>query len=132
MNISEKIEMLRKHNGISLTHLNHAIGAYRGKITDVKNGKASFTKSEIAILAEKLGTSADYLLGNTDDPAPVGQPAASVPVYTESEQNVIILFRSMSLAAQTEWVNYGNYLLQNPANRSIASNQTQIVKKNLA
>ena len=72
MNISERIEWLRNKRGISLTHLNKAIGAYRGKITDVKNGKSSFSDIEISILANELYTSTDYLLGNTDDPRPAG------------------------------------------------------------
>lgn len=68
MNISEKIEYLREQKGISLTHLNKAINAYRGKITDVRKGKASFNELEISILARELSTTTDYLLGNTDDP----------------------------------------------------------------
>lgn len=73
MNISEKIDLLRGQRGISLTHLNKAIGAYRGKITDVKSGKTMFTEKELSILAFELSTSVDYLLGNTDDPGPAGQ-----------------------------------------------------------
>lgn len=73
MTISDKIELLRKSQGISLTYLNNAIGAYRGKLTEVRNGKASLSTSEIAILAQALSTSTDYLLGKTDDPTPVGQ-----------------------------------------------------------
>jgi transcriptional regulator with XRE-family HTH domain len=72
MSISEKIDHLRYKRGISLTHLNKAIGAYRGKITDVKNGKSSFSDIEISILARELHTTTDYLLGRTDDPRPAG------------------------------------------------------------
>ena len=61
MSISEKIDHLRYKRGISLTHLNKAIGAYRGKITDVKNGKSSFSDIEISILARELHTTTDYL-----------------------------------------------------------------------
>lgn len=85
MNISEKIDLLRERRGVSLTHLNKAIGAYRGKITDVKSGKTSFTEREISILASELSTSTDYLLGNTDDPTPVGQEKA--PTH-ESEREL--------------------------------------------
>lgn len=72
MSISEKIDHLRYKRGISLTHLNKAIGAYRGKITDVKNGKSSFSDIEISILARELHTTTGYLLGSTDDPRPAG------------------------------------------------------------
>lgn len=73
MNISGRIEFLRERRGISLTHLNNEIGAYRGKLTEVRKGKASLSESEISILAQVLSTSTDYLLGNTDDPTPAGQ-----------------------------------------------------------
>lgn len=73
MTVSDRIELLREKNGISLTHLNSAIGAYRGKLTEVRKGKASLSNAEISILAQALSTSTDYLLGNTDDPTPAGQ-----------------------------------------------------------
>lgn len=73
MTVSDRIELLREKNGISLTYLNGAIGAYRGKLTEVRKGKASLNDTEISILARALSTSTDYLLGNTDDPTPAGQ-----------------------------------------------------------
>ena len=73
MTVSDRIELLREKNGISLTHLNSVIGAYRGKLTEVRKGKASLSNAEISILAQALSTSTDYLLGNTDDPTPAGQ-----------------------------------------------------------
>lgn len=84
MNISEKIDYLRYERGISLTHLNKAIGAYRGKITDVKNGKSSFSNIEISILARELHTTTDYLLGSTDDPRPADDQKENPP--TESQR----------------------------------------------
>lgn len=84
MSISEKIDHLRHKRGISLTHLNKTIGAYRGKITDVKNGKSSFSDIEISILARELHTTTDYLLGRTDDPRPAGDPKENP--LTESQR----------------------------------------------
>lgn len=84
MSISEKIDHLRYKRGISLTHLNKAIGAYRGKITDVKNGKSSFSDIEISILAREIHTTTDYLLGSTDDPRPAGDPKENP--LTESQR----------------------------------------------
>lgn len=84
MSISEKIDHLRYKRRISLTHLNKAIGAYRGKITDVKNGKSSFSDIEISILARELHTTTDYLLGSTDDPRPAGDPKENP--LTESQR----------------------------------------------
>lgn len=97
MNISEKIDFLREKRGISLTHLNKAIGAYRGKITDVKSGKTSFTEQEISVLAHELSTSTAYLLGNTDDPAPPGEKElpAQDGELSKKDKRLIDWFRSL-------------------------------------
>lgn len=73
MTTYERIDALRKERGIMWSHLNEQIGAYRGKLTEFKNGKTTLSKSEIAKIASILKTSTDYLLGNTDDPSPAGQ-----------------------------------------------------------
>jgi len=98
MSISERIEVLREQRGISLTHLNNAIGAYRGKLTEVRKGKTSLSDSEVAILARELSTSTDYLLGNTDDPSPTGQkekPPAQGGELSEKDARLIEWFRSL-------------------------------------
>lgn len=106
MRISDKIELLRKQRGISLTHLNNAIGAYRGKITDVRAGKTSFTNEEIEILAKKLNTSIDYLLGNTDDPAPAQSTEAALNPLTPQEERMLALFREMNEEGQEFVANF--------------------------
>lgn len=80
MTTYERIDALRKEHGIMWSHLNEQIGAYRGKLTEFKNGKTTLSQAEIAKIASILKTSTDYLLGNTDDPAPVGQKEKSVPI----------------------------------------------------
>lgn len=78
MSISERIESLRKKRGVSLTHLNSEIGAYRGKLTEVRKGKASLNEGEISILAKALSTSVEYLKGTTDDPSPTQKEPTTV------------------------------------------------------
>ncbi len=73
MSVYEKIDKARKKKGVTLKYLNELIGGYRGKLTEVKNKKASLTDNEINLIANALDVSADYLLGNTDDPRPVGE-----------------------------------------------------------
>lgn len=97
MTISDRIELLRKKQGVSLVHLNNVIGAYRGKITEVKNNKASFDKKEVILLAQALSTSTDYLLGKTDDPKPPEQKES--PPHggelSEKDARIIAWFRSL-------------------------------------
>lgn len=106
MSISNRIESLRKQRGISLTHLNNAIGAHRGKITDVRAGKSSFSDAEIILLAKELNTSTDYLLGNTDDPQPAGQPPRQDAGLDRREQRIIELFRELNEEGQEVVANF--------------------------
>lgn len=110
---SDRIEILRKRQGISLTHLNTAIGAYRGKITDVRAGKASFSNEEIEILAKELNTSTDYLLGNTDDPTPAGANTTDTPVpfqLTKKAREMLDIFLSLDETTQDGLLDYAKYL----------------------
>lgn len=98
MTISDRIESLRIERGVSLTHLNNIIGAYRGKLTEVRKGKASLSNVEVSILAQALSTSTDYLLGNTDDPRPAGQkeqPPAGGGELRDKDIRLIQWFRSL-------------------------------------
>lgn len=112
MRISDKIELLRKQRGISLTHLNNAIGAYRGKITDVRAGKASFSNEEIKILAKEINTSIDYLLGNTDDPTPAGQIPSEDAGLSPQEQHLIEIFRELNEQGKEMVADYADTMLR--------------------
>lgn len=80
MTMYERIDLLRKERGIMWSHLNEKIGAYRGKLTEFKNGKTTLSQDEIFRIASVLNTSTDYLLGNTDDPRPPGAEEQPTPV----------------------------------------------------
>lgn len=101
MTVSDRIELLREKNGISLTHLNSVIGAYRGKLTEVRKGKASLSNAEISILAQALSTSTDYLLGNTDDPTPAGQKEGPLQGREPNEKDMRIIQWFHSLPPET-------------------------------
>lgn len=73
MNTYDRINSLRKQKGVTFSFLNEKIGGYRGKMTDVKNGKVSLTESEIDIIAKELGTTSEYLISgeaSEKNPAP--------------------------------------------------------------
>jgi hypothetical protein len=61
MNPIDRILALAKEKGIKQSHLNELICGYRGKFTDLKNGKSSLTEGEYAIIADELGTSTEFL-----------------------------------------------------------------------
>lgn len=79
MTLHEKIDDLRKKNGMTWSFLNQAIGAYRGKLTELKHEKTTLDDNELSILAEKLRTSKNYLLGLTDDQSPDGEQKEKPP-----------------------------------------------------
>lgn len=93
MTMYERIDLLRKEQGIMWSHLNEKIGAYRGKLTEFKNGKTTLSQDEIFRIASVLGTSTDYLLGNTDDPSPPGAEGKPTPV---SESGLSLLDKRLN------------------------------------
>ena len=98
MIIYERIDQLRKKKGVKWGYLNEQISGYRGKLTEVKNGKTTLTDIEINKLAKALGTTPDYLLGATDDPTPAGgqkeKPASNEgSELSPAEKSLIQLFR---------------------------------------
>lgn len=98
MTTYNRIDFLRKQKGIKWGHINEKIGAYRGKLTEVKNGKTTLTQEELSIIAEILETTIDYLLGNTDDPRPAGQkeqPPVDGGELSEKDIRLIQWFRSL-------------------------------------
>lgn len=62
-----------EETGITKAFLNKLIGGYRGKLTELGNGKTTLTELELSKIANALRTSTDYLLGKTDDPTPPGE-----------------------------------------------------------
>lgn len=86
MNTYDRINSLRKQKGVTFSFLNEKIGGYRGKMTDVKNGKVSLTESEIDIIAKELGTTSEYLISgeaSEKNPAPENGDGLSRTQYDE-------------------------------------------------
>lgn len=98
MEIYDRINLLRKERGITWKYLNEKVdGSYHGRMTDLKNGKTTLSFSQVETIATILYTSTDYLLGNTDDPAPPGEkePPAQGGELSEKDLRLIGWFRSL-------------------------------------
>jgi transcriptional regulator with XRE-family HTH domain len=67
----QRISELVKSKGTSLTAIVNEIGIAVGQVTAWKNGIHP-SGENLKKLAERLGSSTDYLLGHTDDPSPPG------------------------------------------------------------
>lgn len=65
----DKIYALAEDQGIALSYLCNAIGKQRYFLTGIKRKKGYIDDRELAIIAEKLHTTPEYLTDKTDDPA---------------------------------------------------------------
>lgn len=64
----ERIQGMCKLSGISQKHLCDIIGEDRAFLSNVFRGNRTISDKELAIIANKLGTTVEYLTGKTDNP----------------------------------------------------------------
>ena len=69
--VAIKIIEYAKKQGISQKYLCERLELSRTYILDVKNGKAKITPDRLAIIADLLHTTPEYLMDETDDPTPI-------------------------------------------------------------
>ena len=62
----DRIKILAKENGVSLSFLCSKLGKQRGYLKDIGLGKGSLSENQLALLAEALNTTPEYLHGKTD------------------------------------------------------------------
>lgn len=70
MAVLDKVEELRKEKGITKVFLAGALGRKSQIFQDWKEGKSSPSEWHIKALASALGTTPEYLTGQTDDKNP--------------------------------------------------------------
>lgn len=70
----DRIKQLAKAQGITLTYLCKCIDKYSTFLACVRLGKDSISATELEVIAHKQGTSAAYLMGETDDPQAADRP----------------------------------------------------------
>jgi transcriptional regulator with XRE-family HTH domain len=66
--VGERIVLLRRRKGWTQPELAHQAGMGITTLNRIENAHASMTMEKVVALARVLGTSADYLLGLSDDP----------------------------------------------------------------
>ena len=77
----DRIKALAKEKGISLSFICGKLGLARNYLSEVKNGKTKLTDDRLAIIADILNTTPEYLKGETD------QKERPQPLDSELEQN---------------------------------------------
>lgn len=82
--ICERIEALLKERGISGSRMSADLGMSRSFMTELRKGRAKGVSAENAArIAEYLGVSTDYLLGNTERPEPQTRADEELAEYLE-------------------------------------------------
>lgn len=74
MDTIDRIKSLAKEKGIKMKFLTDSLGLNASYLSNVKSGKTQIGRDRLEILAGILGTTADYLAGDTNYPYPATSP----------------------------------------------------------
>ena len=105
----ERLRQLRQQQNLSQEELADRVGVHNNSVSKWENGVIPNMKRIVA-LAKILGTTATYLLGETDDPNPeAGNTSTSEPVsngedrpYTQEQINKGMLVYTLSNGERIE------------------------------
>lgn len=114
----DRIKSRAKALGISYAFLCAQLGKGKGFFNDVRRGINHIDAYELSIIADKLHTTTDYLIGVTDDPSPPAQPTDSAAVTPEqlaaldpATRKIADLFSSLPEAERQEALHYIEYII---------------------
>lgn len=116
----DRIKSLAKAQGLTMKFLCDCLGKRRTFLVDVRNGNDHLDAYELAIIADKLHTTTDYLIGVTDDPSPPApaQPADADAVTPEqlasldpATRRIFELFNSLPEDKRREALDYIEYII---------------------
>lgn len=115
--IAARIKTLAKMQGLTLKFLCECLGKRPSFLTDVACKKDRIDAHELSIIADKLHTTTDYLIGVTDDPSPPA-PAPTDTVTPEqlatldpATRRIADLFSSLPEAERQEALHYIEYII---------------------
>lgn len=113
----DRIKSRAKALGISYAFLCAQLGKGKGFFNDVRRGINHIDAHELSIIADKLHTTTDYLIGVTDDPSPPA-PAPTDTVTPEqlatldpATRRIADLFSSLPEAERQEALHYIEYII---------------------
>jgi len=107
-----RILPLFQASGISDAELERKIGIKPKKINDWNAGRTKSYEKYIPQIAAFFNVSTDYLLGNTDNPQPAGQPHSKDIGLNPQEQRLIEIFRELNEQGQEMVADYADTMLR--------------------
>lgn len=90
----DRFNNLVKMTGVSKAHLNRLLGKTSYYLRDAQKSNIDIPYESVVILAEALGTTPEYLRGETNEQK-TKKPAAQGDGLSEKEMNVIRLMRQV-------------------------------------
>lgn len=86
----DQIESLAKEKGLSLSFISTQLGLRRTYLKDVKLGRSSIPADRLAQIADILGTTPEYLRGETD----IKEKPSLSEELTDEEYEMLMLWRA--------------------------------------
>lgn len=88
----DKIKILAKEQGKSMSYICNQLGLARSFFIDVSKGKSTLKDDRLAQIAEILGTTPEYLKGETD----IKEKLAPESGLSEKENKLLSAFRTLT------------------------------------
>ena len=105
----KNLKTIRRETGLTQTDMARKINVSQQCYSDYENGKTNPDLQTLALIADILHVSIDYLVGRTDDfGAEIPAPAA---MLSDREQTVLNMFRKMTVAQQNRYIGFGEGML---------------------
>ena len=101
-----KIKTLSKAQGISFAHINRLLNKSAEYLRNCADHKINLSPEQIAIIANALHTTPEYLTDLTDDPKIEKAPAD----IDGRKREIIELFNSLSENQQAQAIDFLNFL----------------------
>lgn len=98
----ERLKTLAKSQGKSLTHLCKLIDRPKYYFHDLKKTGAAMPEEYLSIIAKELGTTPEYLLGETENPVPPSEQVREYLPYEKRGARPIIGMASAGLGVIAE------------------------------
>lgn len=84
-----KIKNLAKLQGIKISFLCSQINKAHTFFSDAQRGKTTLSPDNLAVIADLLHTTPEYLMDETDDPAPIKKESSSMEELSPKHQELI-------------------------------------------
>lgn len=119
----DRVKEFAKQQGLTMKYLCDCLGKRRGFLTAVRNGRDHVDSTELAIIADRLHTTPEYLTGATDDPSAAPAHASAAP--SDAPQAAIpSLLVSVPASPTREYLRLAAAFLADAVDRALAAQKT--------